>query len=62
MAFQRKIFELDNFLAIQKTCQYALDNSKMIAIFGYEGAGKTIGLSKFYGNNRATRYIRVRKA
>ena len=34
----------------------------MMAIFGYEGAGKTIGLSKFYEKNRNVQYIRVRKS
>ncbi len=60
--FEKRLVELDNFMSIQKACNYALENSKMIAIFGYEGAGKTIALRKFYKENRNTQFIKVRKS
>ncbi|WP_298539982.1 ATP-binding protein [uncultured Aquimarina sp.] len=60
--FEKRLVELDNFMSIQKACNYALENSKMIAVFGYEGAGKTIALRKFYKENRNTQFIKVRKS
>lgn len=60
--FEKRLVELDNFISIQKACNYALENSKMTAIFGYEGAGKTIALRKFYQENRNTQFIKVRKS
>lgn len=60
--FSHKLVEIDNYITIKKACQYALDNSRMIGIFGYEGAGKTIALKKFYQDNRQVQYIRVTKS
>ena len=60
MVFKKKLFEIDNFLSIQKICQYALDNSKMIGIIGYPGAGKTWALKHFLKNNLKVNYLKVR--
>ncbi len=60
--FSQKLVETNNYIIIKEACKYALENSRMIGIFGYEGAGKTIALRKFYEENRQTQYIRVTKS
>lgn len=56
-------FTTINFNIIQELCKDALTNSKMIALIGYPGAGKTVGLKYFSDNNREkVIYIVVRKS
>lgn len=60
--FTKKTINLNNFRTIQKTCKYALDNSVMIAIYGYPGAGKTVALKRFISKNRTAYYVKVEKS
>lgn len=57
-----KIFTTTNFNIIRELCLKALESSIMIAIIGYPGAGKTIGLEYFSKTNHNVIYIVVRKS
>lgn len=48
-----------NFTIVSNTCKDARNQSKMIAIIGYPGAGKTTALLHFYKKNENTFYVKV---
>lgn len=54
-----KIVSTNNFSTIIESCEEAKSQSKMIAIIGYPGAGKTTGLMYFYKNYPNTTYVKV---
>ncbi|WP_299896718.1 ATP-binding protein [uncultured Aquimarina sp.] len=57
-----KIFRTINFNIVEELCKDALENSKMVALIGYPGAGKTIALKYFQNNNENVIYSVVRKS
>ncbi|WP_282087173.1 ATP-binding protein [Aquimarina algiphila] len=56
-----KIFQTYNFGVIQELCKDVKENSKMVGLIGYTGAGKTIGERYFKSKNKNVIYTWVRK-
>ena len=56
---QNKIIDTRNFTIITNTCNDAKNQSKMIAVIGYPGAGKTTALIHYYGQSPNTFYVKV---
>lgn len=56
---QNKLVDTQNFTIISNTCNDAKNQSKMIAIIGYPGAGKTTALNYYYEKNPNTYYVKV---
>jgi len=56
------IFSTINFNIIQEACKSAHNYSKMIALIGYPGAGKTVGLNYYKQENEKVVYLIVRKS
>lgn len=54
-----KEIELYNTSIIQKACQDAMINSKMVGVVDYSGAGKTFALEKFVRENRGVYKIEL---
>ncbi|MEP0212108.1 MAG: ATP-binding protein [Cellulophaga sp.] len=57
-----RIYATLNFLMIQELCKSTKEELKMIAIIGYPGAGKTVGLSYYQKTNKNVIYMIVRKS
>jgi len=52
-----------NFNIIQELCKDSMNNSKMVVLIGYTGAGKTVGLQYFVNTNKnKSIYLVVRKS
>ena len=54
-----KIINTNNFSTIKTCCRDAQNQSKMIGITGYPGAGKTTALLHYYKNDPNTFYVKV---
>ncbi|MEM6814174.1 MAG: ATP-binding protein [Bacteroidota bacterium] len=57
-----QLFETHNFATIMNACDDAQTNKRMIAIYGYPGAGKTSGLIQYARVKKNVYYLRVRKS
>lgn len=50
--FKFKIHQIDNFKFVQRSCEDAMINNKMIGILAPSGVGKTYSLQYFVNNNQ----------
>ncbi len=57
-----RIFSTNNFNIVQEMCAATQSHSKMSALIGYPGAGKTVGLTYFRESNDKVVYMVVRKS
>jgi hypothetical protein len=48
-----------NYNAIMKLCKDAHENSKMVSVIGYPGAGKTTALLNYRGKKQDIHYVRI---
>ncbi|WP_161499253.1 ATP-binding protein [Flavipsychrobacter stenotrophus] len=55
-----KIVGTANFTAVQSICKEAQQKHKLVAIIGYPGAGKTVGLDSYYRNSGNTYYMEAK--
>lgn len=55
----KQILATSNFNTIMNVCDEAKENSKMISIVGYPGAGKTTGLKYVANNQENVYYVKV---
>lgn len=53
------IIGTSNYNSIQLLCDHTRDKTKMIAIIGYPGAGKTTALEAYFENKEDVYYMRV---
>lgn len=61
--FEIQLFELNNFVVIQKACEVSMSDSKFFAIAGETGTGKTVALKHFANKNKDfIKYIRLRES
>lgn len=56
MSKESIILSTSNFNMVNRLCSEAMNESKMIAIIGYPGAGKTTALRMFLDKNKETSY------
>ena len=59
---QNKLFSTTNFETIQELCSRAQNESIMLGLIGYPGAGKTTSLKYYFEQNKNTYYTRVSKS
>ncbi|WP_294670042.1 ATP-binding protein [uncultured Fluviicola sp.] len=56
----KKILATSNYNTIQNLCDYTRSNTKMIAIIGYTGAGKTTAFEEYLENNEDVYYMVIK--
>jgi len=57
-----QLIETVNFKTIQKVCNDAKRNHKMVSVIGFTGAGKTVALTSFYQSHSNVFYIEYCKS
>lgn len=53
------IIKTNNFKTVENCCLDAQNQSKMIGVIGFPGAGKTTALKYYYKNDQNTYYVKV---